>query len=303
MLPEKLPVEFLSEGTVVRADLYLPNGAGPHPAVVMGGGWCYVKELIQPEYARHFTEAGFACLVFDYRHLGESDGEPRQHIDPWKQIEDYRNAISYLESRADIDEGRIAAWGISYSGGHVFTLAALDSRVKVICSVVPMVNGYETVRRNMSNVRFNEFMALLREDRARRFKTGEHGRILHSAHPHDEISTWPSPETWPVFKKLKETTAPNHEHWSTVASAEWVLTYDIAPFLPRLVSTRALMVVASFDDIVASDLQVAYFNQVPTPTKRLVQLGNGASHMSIYDNLDHLALAAQACSAWLVEHL
>jgi fermentation-respiration switch protein FrsA (DUF1100 family) len=299
----KSDVEFRSEGTTVRADFYAPAGEGPFPTVVMGGGWCYVKELIQPEYAKRFVAAGFACLVFDYRHLGESDGQPRQHINPWAQIEDYRNAISYAMSRPDVDADRIAAWGISYSGGHVFILGALDGRVKVICSIVPMVNGYETTRRNMSNVRFNEFVALIAEDRERRYNTGEHGQILHSAHPHAEPSTWPSPDTWPVFKKLKETSAPNHEHWSTIASAEWVLAYDVAPFLPRLVATPVLVVVASVDDIVASDLQVDYFNRIPTPTKQLVQMGKGASHMSIYDNLDHLAIAADACTNWLAAHL
>jgi hypothetical protein len=185
----------------------------------------------------------------------------------------------------------------------VFILGALDSRVKVVCSVVPMVNGYETARRNMSNVRFNEFVALIAQDRERRYETGEHGRILHSAHPHGELSTWPSPATWPVFKKLKETSAPNHEHWSTIASAEWVLAYDVAPFLSRLVATPVCVVVASFDDIVASDIQVDYFNRIPSPNKQLVQLGHGATHMSIYDNPDHLALAADACSQWLRTHL
>ena len=88
----------------------------------MAGGWCYVKELRQPQYAAEFVRRGFAALIFDYRYLGASDGEPRQHLDPWKQIEDYRNAISYLETRPDIDSDRVGVWGISYSGGHVLIL-------------------------------------------------------------------------------------------------------------------------------------------------------------------------------------
>jgi len=300
----KTPVEFPSGGLTVRADLYLPDDADePSSAIVMGGGWCYVKELIQPEYAKVFVEAGFACLVFDYRHFGTSDGEPRQHINPWSQIEDYRNAISYVSTRPEVDDERVAIWGISYSGGHVLMLAALDSRVKAVCSVVPMVNGFETVRRNMSNVRFKELMAVIEADRTSRFATGRHGKIAHSAHPHEEISTWPSPDTWPVFKRLKETTAPNHEHWSTIESAEWVLAYDCAPFVDRIISTPTVMVIASADDIVASDIQIAYFNRIPTTLKSLVQLGGEVTHMSIYDNVEHLRLAAEACRDWLTQHL
>jgi len=96
-------VEFRSQGTCVRADLYTPDAPGPHPVVVMAGGWCYVKELVQPAYAQVFAQAGIAALVFDYRGFGASDGEPRQHIDPWAQIEDYKNAISFAEQHPYLD--------------------------------------------------------------------------------------------------------------------------------------------------------------------------------------------------------
>jgi predicted acyl esterase len=296
-------VEFASEGVTLRADWYRPDGPGPFPTVVMGGGWCYVKELIQPEYARYFVEAGLACLVFDYRNFGESDGSPRQHINPWEQIEDYRNAISYVSTRPDVDQARIAAWGISYSGGHVLILGAIDSRVSVICSIVPMVNGLYNLRRANSNVGFRQLMDLIELDRDARYNGKDHGSILHSAHPHEAVSTWPSPDTWPVFKRLKETSAPNHEHWSTVASAEWVLTYDVAPFLERIIATPTLMVLSKYDDITMTEIEVPYYQRIASPTKRCVQIGGGASHMSIYDNPDHLHLAASACRDWMVEHL
>jgi len=85
-----------------------------------------VKELVQPDYAKAFVASGMAALVFDYRNLGTSDGEPRQHLDPWQQIEDYKNAISYAETRSEIDAERIGIWGISYSGGHVLVVGATD---------------------------------------------------------------------------------------------------------------------------------------------------------------------------------
>ena len=47
---------------------------------------------------RGFAEAGIAALVFDYQNLGVSDGDVRQHLDPWAQIRDYQNALSYLET-------------------------------------------------------------------------------------------------------------------------------------------------------------------------------------------------------------
>jgi len=81
----------------------------------MAGGWCYVKEIVMPNYADYFVREGFAALIFDYRSFGASEGKLRQHLDPWWQIEDYRNAISYAETLPEVDAERIAIWGISYS--------------------------------------------------------------------------------------------------------------------------------------------------------------------------------------------
>jgi hypothetical protein len=122
-------VEFPSGGETVRGWLYVPDGAhGPVPLVVIAGGWCYVKELVQPHYAERFEREGLAVLLFDYRNFGASDGARRQHIDPVARIEDYKNAISYAETLEEVDAERIGVWGLSYSGGHVLVVAATDPR-------------------------------------------------------------------------------------------------------------------------------------------------------------------------------
>ena len=70
-------VEFNSKGSKVRGVLVTPEaGKGPFPIAVMGGGWCYVKEIVLPHYAEAIVKAGVAVLMFDYRGLGESEGEP-----------------------------------------------------------------------------------------------------------------------------------------------------------------------------------------------------------------------------------
>src|SRR5262250_1756918 len=189
-------VEFRSEGTTVRGHLYLPeSGSRPHPIVVMAGGWCYVKELVQPEYARVFADAGIAALVFDYRCFGASDGEPRQHLDPWAQIEDYKNAISWVETRAELDPARIAIWGISYSGGHVLVVGATDPRVRCIVSNIPVVDGLLTMKQVHGSLAFRRLEAAVLEDRRKRQAGGAHGYLpMSTDRPHEELSTWPFPE-------------------------------------------------------------------------------------------------------------
>jgi len=85
--------------------------------------------------------------VFDNRNFGASDGEPRQEIDPWMQVRDYSDAITFAQGLDQTDPGRIGIWGSSYSGAHVLVVAAIDRRVKCVVSQVPLISGYHGFRR------------------------------------------------------------------------------------------------------------------------------------------------------------
>ncbi len=296
-------VEWKSFGTTVRAHLYLPSGKGPHPVVVMAGGWCYVKELVQPEYATEFAGAGVAALVFDYRGFGTSDGEPRQHIDPWAQIEDYRNAISFAETRRELDGSRIAIWGISYSGGHVLIVGASDPRVRCIVSNIPVVDGWRTMKSVHSALSFRQLTERIVEDRRKRLATGEHGYLpMSTQNPAQELSTWPFPEVTGPFLEFKNTVAPTHEHRSTIASTELLMGYDVRPFLHRILGTPVLMTVAEGDDITLWEEETAAFNQIATPDKRLF-LCRDTSHMTLYSDQSRLQILAEEARRFLVEQL
>ena len=54
---------------------------------------------------------GFVALVHDHRNFGASDGTIRHDIDPWRQIADWRRAISFLESQSEVDPTRIGVLG------------------------------------------------------------------------------------------------------------------------------------------------------------------------------------------------
>ena len=51
-------------------------------------------------YAERFAAAGFYVLLFDYRYLGDSDGEPRQLISIPRQLEDWKSAIAFARDHA-----------------------------------------------------------------------------------------------------------------------------------------------------------------------------------------------------------
>jgi hypothetical protein len=173
-MAKRLDVEFQSEGTTVRGWLYVANESNRSPAVVLAGGWCYVREIVMPVYAKAFAEAGINALIFDYRNLGVSDGDDRQHLDPWAQIRDYQNALSFLERHQTVDPDRLGVWGISYSGGHALVLAAIDPRPRPIVSQIPVIDGYENMRRVHGTMEYRALWDLILRDRKLRYeKPGE----------------------------------------------------------------------------------------------------------------------------------
>jgi pimeloyl-ACP methyl ester carboxylesterase len=136
-------VEFPSEGAMLRGRFYRPARPGPWPAVVMTHGTTATVTMCLDRYAEVFCRAGLAVLLYDHRNFGLSGGEPRQLINPWLQARGYRDAMSYLLTRADVRGDKIAAWGDSYSGMIALAVGALDPRYAAVGVQCPAC-GIET---------------------------------------------------------------------------------------------------------------------------------------------------------------
>src|SRR3954453_12192191 len=136
-------IEFPGErGVNLRGWFYAAQGSStPAPVIVMMHGASGVKEMHLDDYAEYFAKAGFNVVAYDHQNFGDSDGSPRQEIDPVLQYRDLRNAITYATTRPEVDAARIGIWGSSLSGGHALVVAAIDKRVKAVVSQVPFISG------------------------------------------------------------------------------------------------------------------------------------------------------------------
>jgi len=139
-------ITFTSGGQRCAAWLCLPEDVhAPVPCVVMAHGFGGTRADGLPDFAERFAEAGCAALVFDYRHFGDSEGEPRQLLDIGLQLEDWTAAIACARTRAEVDETRIALWGSSFSGGHVVVAGARDGHVQAVISQGPFSDGLKQI--------------------------------------------------------------------------------------------------------------------------------------------------------------
>ena len=138
-------VVFTSQGTRCAAWLYLPDGEKPHPCVILAHGLGATRDMRLDAYAERFAQAGLAAFVFDYRHFGDSDGEPRQLLDIGRELADWSAALAYVRTLPQIDATQIALWGTSFSGGHVIEIAARDQHVQAVIAQIPFTDGLTTI--------------------------------------------------------------------------------------------------------------------------------------------------------------
>jgi uncharacterized protein len=152
---EKRAVSFQVEGQTLRGNLYLPAAASADrkvPAVVVGGSLTSVKEQMSASYAEELAKRGIAALAFDYRHYGQSDGQPRQLENVVTKKNDLKAAVSFLQTVPSIQAKGISLLGVCTSGGNVLQAAAEDNRIRSVVTVagwfvepsfVPMLYGGE----------------------------------------------------------------------------------------------------------------------------------------------------------------
>lgn len=157
-------LEFSSGGVVCRAWLYLPSSGAPpdgHPCLVMAHGFGATRQAGLVPFAERFVEAGFAALVFDYRHFGDSDGQPRQLLSVRRQLQDWAAALTYTRSLPGVDPRRVVAWGTSFSGGHALVAGARDGQVAAIVCQCPMLDGLAASRAVVGYAGVGQLLRLL----------------------------------------------------------------------------------------------------------------------------------------------
>ena len=146
---DRSDVTFASQGGTCRAWHYLPEGPDVsgvrQPCVVMAHGFGATRDASLEPYALRVAAAGMHVLLFDYRHFGASDGQPRQLVSVRRQLQDYAAAVAYARSLAGVDPQRVAVWGTSFAGGHALVTAATVPGVAAAVCQCPMLDGRAAV--------------------------------------------------------------------------------------------------------------------------------------------------------------
>lgn len=286
----KIDVKVPAEGEIeLGAWLFLPKGDGIRPAITMAHGFAGTKEHGLERFAQAFAAAGFVVLVHDHRNFGTSGGDLRGDVDPWRQIADWRRAISYLEARPEVDPSRIGLWGTSYAGGHALMLGATDRRLRCIVAQVPTISGHEQGLRRVSPDATPALEHAFNEDERAQLR-GEPPRrqAVVSGDP-SVPAAYCSQDAVDFY--LQPIPAGLWENEITLHSTRAARMYEPGIWISRVSPTPLLLVVARDDKLTVADLALTAYERALEP-KRLALIPGG--HFAPY--LDQFPLAAAAAT-------
>ncbi|MFG2006538.1 alpha/beta hydrolase [Spirillospora sp. NPDC048911] len=145
-MTSKQKVTFASDGVSLTGNLFLPDGDGPAPGIVVAGTWTSVKEQMADRYAEQLADRGFAALSFDFTGYGESEGEPRDFESPEQKIRDIHNAVTFLAAHDAVDGERLGALGVCAAAMYMSANAVDDPRIKSVSLVAPWLHDPEICR-------------------------------------------------------------------------------------------------------------------------------------------------------------
>jgi uncharacterized protein len=287
-----------TDGTTLRGWHYVPNGGGPHPTIVMAHGFSAVKEMYLDKYAEAFAKSGFASVVYDNRGFGASDGEPRQEIDPWLQIRDYSDAITFSRSLKQTDGDKIGIWGSSYSGGHVLVVAAIDRRVRCVVAQVPVISGWQNLRRLVRSDFLAPLRVSLHADRDSRAAGNPPAMLPVVAEDPTSASALPTADSYKWFTETAASCASSWRNEVTLRTIEYGFGYEPGAYVEQISPTPLMMIVAIDDHLTVSDLAIAAYERAYEP-KRLVLIPGG--HFGAY--VETFDQAANPACEWFSRHL
>ncbi|KAF5646980.1 uncharacterized protein FTJAE_1811 [Fusarium tjaetaba] len=249
------------------------------PCIIMTTGFSGERFQYLPDFARRFQAAGFGVLLYDNRNFGESEGVPRNEVDPDMQARDYFDAFNYATTLAEVDPSRIVYWGSSMSGGNVIKAAALNSNIAAVIAQVPFVSGDGLSRAS------RQPPATLVMERGNAVATGNPTMIptypeLRDGAVHDNpgaVLAGPS-----AVKFIEEMVRRGYS-WAETVTAQSVANCSLSEplaYIHRISPNPLLMIVADDDTITDTRSQLEAFEKAVQPKKLLIM--KGEDHFSVY---------------------
>lgn len=278
-------VHIDSAGLKLSAVLHLPEGHQPgqkHPAIIVVHGFGASKDAGNVTVpASLYAQWGYIALRVDMRGCGESEGTPG-HVLCTDQVEDVRNAISYLAQRPEVMADRIALSGTSFGGAVVLYTAGVDQRVAAVISAGGWGNGERKLEgQHPTPGAWDKFKRMLQEGREQKAKTG----TTMMVHRFDIV---------PIPPHLRGGLPPTAVMQFPVDTAQSIFDFRPDDVIGNIAPRPVLFLHAAPDSVTPTSESVAMFQRAKPPAE--LHLFNGVDHFMLSENNPRVNALLQA---WL----
>jgi uncharacterized protein len=299
-------VSFKSNALKLAGHLYIPDDykkGEKRPAIVVAHPFGGVKEQTAGLYAKKLSEKGFITLTFDASYQGESEGEPRYLEDPFARVEDIKSAVSFLESRDEVDEQRIGALGICASGGYVPFAAETDQRIKAAASVSGVDMG-DLFRKGLPSSTFPNLEQSLEESGKARTEEAK------GQPPHLQYIVPNTPEEVPKdaptlyregtdYYRTPRGQHPNSPNLFLTRSIDQIAEYSSYDHVD-VISPRPLLMIAG------TKADTRFFSEMAIEKAKEPKelfLIEGATHVNLYDKKEYVDPAVDKMNNFFKQYL
>jgi pimeloyl-ACP methyl ester carboxylesterase len=214
---------YQDDGYRLEADILLQPGVKPTSAVIFCTGWGGTRSLGTNAalFATGLTERLDTLFFnFDYSGWGGSEG-PRNRLDPLREVNDVRSAVSYLTQRYPELADRIVLYGISFGGGIVPVAGAEDLRVAAVVALSGYASGERFLRDQRAHWQWVEFKERLERDRLQRVVSGKSELI----DPNEIMLRDPEAA---AYNQMLLDQYPDRRWQLDLVSAERIVEFDVA---------------------------------------------------------------------------
>jgi fermentation-respiration switch protein FrsA (DUF1100 family) len=217
-------------------------------------------------------------------------------VDVFKQLTDFRNAITFAQSQPEFDGPKgFGVWGSSFSGGLALVTAANDPRVTCVAVQVPNVSGHRNAKQLYSPQQLGEIQRRAEADRKVRLAGGAPDYVPMFSEDPDELCAFPGPLP-EQYREALESEVFNNQ--TTVRSLENFIEFEPAGWIPYVTPKPMLMVLAEHDRCTFTEVQREVYDAAAEP-KKLVTFDGG--HFDAYSTF--FDQTAHPARDWFVEYL
>jgi dipeptidyl aminopeptidase/acylaminoacyl peptidase len=217
---------------------------------------------------------GYVTLGFDMRGCGDSEGE-RGRLICLEQVEDTRNALTFLQTHPAVHPDRVAVIGSSFGGAVSVYSGGVDERIAAVVSNGGWGDGERKFRgQHRSPEEWARFMKILSDGREHRARTGKSLMVSR----YDVV---------PIPMHLRTNIAPNSISEIPAETAQSMFDFRADDVVAKIAPRPLLLIHAAVDSVTPTEQSIELFKRSGQPAE-----------LHLFSDADHFLFAEDNARVW-----